>query len=208
VDLCAALVELALSEAPAVAGSGVDQDLDRELGRLGHKERLGRKVAEEHRRGRDEQREQREHGGSWERKHTTGTDQRGSHGVGGAEQHRDRAGSWERRDRVHGAAGRSEFGSRGTGRFGSTGPSRGGPRDGNKRYWVGVGRAHGAAPAAIVGAITGEGGLRGKDLGRIEMFGEYSLVEVAPALSRDTMRRIAKARVAGRALRFRPDAAA
>jgi ATP-dependent RNA helicase DeaD len=82
-------------------------------------------------------------------------------------------------------------------------PAAGGQRS---SYWVGVGRTHGAAPKAIVGAITNEGGLRGGDIGKIEMFEEFSLVEIGPKLARDTMRRIAKARVAGRPLRLRPNA--
>jgi ATP-dependent RNA helicase DeaD len=57
-----------------------------------------------------------------------------------------------------------------------------------------------------VGAITNEGGLTGRDVGRIEMFDAFSFVEIAPVLTRDVMRRLAKARVAGHPLRFRPDA--
>ena len=40
------------------------------------------------------------------------------------------------------------------------------------RYRVAVGRDHGVRPAGIVGAITGEGGIAGSDLGRIDIFGE------------------------------------
>ncbi|MDR1394092.1 MAG: DEAD/DEAH box helicase [Bifidobacteriaceae bacterium] len=89
----------------------------------------------------------------------------------------------------------------------------GGPRDGRptnrpavaQRYWIGVGHEHGVRPGAIVGAITGETKLRGTDLGRIEVFKHFSLVEIEADLSRDTMRHLAKTRVAGRALRIRPD---
>ncbi|MDR1387084.1 MAG: DEAD/DEAH box helicase [Propionibacteriaceae bacterium] len=80
-----------------------------------------------------------------------------------------------------------------------------GSRPGARRYWIGVGRGHGASPGAIVGAITGQGELNGGDLGRIDMFQHFSLVEIGSDLSRDTMRRLAGARVAGRELRIRPD---
>jgi len=74
------------------------------------------------------------------------------------------------------------------------------------RYWVGVGHRDRVKPGAIVGAITGEGGLRGQDIGQIEMFATYSTVEIRPELSGKTMHRLSKAQVAGRALRLRPDA--
>ena len=74
------------------------------------------------------------------------------------------------------------------------------------RYWVGVGRRHGAAPAGIVGAITSEGSLRGCDLGRIDVFGDFSIVEIIPTLSRGTLERLSRVRTAGRTLRIRPDA--
>ncbi|MDR3069812.1 MAG: DEAD/DEAH box helicase, partial [Propionibacteriaceae bacterium] len=105
----------------------------------------------------------------------------------------DRRGSWDRDER----GGRFDRNDRRSGGRGSGG-------SGN-RYWIGVGHAHGIKPGAIVGAIANEGNLRGKDLGRIEMFGNFSLVEIAPRLSKDTLRRLAKTRVAGRALGLRPD---
>jgi ATP-dependent RNA helicase DeaD len=86
---------------------------------------------------------------------------------------------------------------RGAGRAGHAGP---------KRYWIGVGHGHGAHPGAIVGAITGETKLKGTDLGRIEMFKHFSLVEIGAELHGDTLRQLAKTRVAGRELRIRPDA--
>ncbi|MDR1213068.1 MAG: DEAD/DEAH box helicase [Propionibacteriaceae bacterium] len=88
-----------------------------------------------------------------------------------------------------------------------TGPgARRGDRPGANRYWIGVGRGHGANPGAIVGAITGETRLSGADLGSIEMFQHFSLVEIDASLSQGTMRQLAKTRVAGRELRIRPDA--
>jgi ATP-dependent RNA helicase DeaD len=73
------------------------------------------------------------------------------------------------------------------------------------RYRVAVGHTHGARPEAIVGAITGEGGLTGKDLGKIDMFASFSLVEISTELSPEAFRRIGGARVAGRPLRIAVD---
>ncbi|KGM13394.1 DEAD/DEAH box helicase [Cellulomonas bogoriensis] len=73
------------------------------------------------------------------------------------------------------------------------------------RYRLAVGRNHGARPEAIVGAITGEGGLRGKDLGKIEIFASFSLVEITADLTPEAFRRIGGAKVAGRALRIQVD---
>ena len=73
------------------------------------------------------------------------------------------------------------------------------------RYRVEVGHRDGVQPGAIVGAITGEGGLRGQDLGKIDIFPSFSLVEISQELSPETSRRIGAARVAGRPLRIRPD---
>jgi len=79
-------------------------------------------------------------------------------------------------------------------------------RDGSgTRYRVEVGHRDGVQPGAIVGAITGEGGLRGQDLGKIDIFPSFSLVEISQELTPETSRRIGAARVAGRPLRIRPD---
>ena len=73
------------------------------------------------------------------------------------------------------------------------------------RYRVAVGHTHGARPEAIVGAITGEGGLRGADLGKIDIFASFSLIEISAELSPETFRRIGGAHVAGRPLRISLD---
>ena len=91
---------------------------------------------------------------------------------------------------------------------GSRAPSeRGGrrPRVAGVRYRVEVGHKDGVQPGAIVGAITGEGGLRGSDLGKIDIFPSFSLVEISGDMSPETTRRIGAAKVAGRPLKIRPD---
>ncbi|GAA2723486.1 DEAD/DEAH box helicase [Cellulomonas aerilata] len=89
--------------------------------------------------------------------------------------------------------------------------NRNGPRGGARRtengtmYRVAVGHKDGAQPGAIVGALTNEGGLTGKDLGKIDIFPSFSLVEIATELTPEAFDRIGRARVAGRPLRIRLD---
>jgi ATP-dependent RNA helicase DeaD len=73
------------------------------------------------------------------------------------------------------------------------------------RFRLAVGHTHGARPEAIVGALTGEGGLTGKDLGKIDIFASFSLVDISAELSPEALRRIGAARVGGRPLRITPD---
>ncbi len=85
---------------------------------------------------------------------------------------------------------------------------RGGPRPpqaGYTAYRINVGHSHGAKPPAIVGTITGEGGLTGKDIGKIDILGSFSLVEVRGELSDSQLDRIGRSRIAGRSLRIAKD---
>ncbi|RIJ76294.1 ATP-dependent helicase [Nakamurella silvestris] len=79
------------------------------------------------------------------------------------------------------------------------------PRPAGTRYRVAVGHSHGVRPAGIVGAITGEGGINGKDLGRIDIFDTHSTVEISADLSADAMARIAGAKVSGQSLQIHLD---
>jgi len=102
-------------------------------------------------------------------------------------------------------ADRGEHGDRGS-RTSSDGPRRTTHRaEGGMRYRVAVGANDGAQPGAIVGALTNEGGLTGKDLGKIDIFPSFSIVEIPGGLTPDAFDRIARARVAGRPLRIRVD---
>ncbi|MCL1800689.1 MAG: DEAD/DEAH box helicase [Promicromonosporaceae bacterium] len=73
------------------------------------------------------------------------------------------------------------------------------------RYRVAVGHKDGVTPAAIVGALTGESGLRGSDIGKIDIFPSFSLVEIETELTPDELRKLGRAVVAGRALRITED---
>jgi ATP-dependent RNA helicase DeaD len=84
-------------------------------------------------------------------------------------------------------------------------PAPGQPEKGFTSYRVSVGHSHGAKPAAIVGAITGEGGLNGKSIGKIDIFGSFSLVQIRGSLKDDQIDRIGHAKIAGRNLRISED---
>lgn len=84
-------------------------------------------------------------------------------------------------------------------RPGTTGPS------GRPRYRVSVGERDGLQPGALVGALTGEGGLTGKDVGKIDIFGSFALVDIPDGLTPEIVDRLGRTRVAGRPLRIRLD---
>ncbi|WP_241152938.1 DEAD/DEAH box helicase [Neoactinobaculum massilliense] len=74
-----------------------------------------------------------------------------------------------------------------------------------KRYRIEVGHKDHVKPGAIVGALTGEGGLAGSDLGHIDIYPTFSLVEIGVPLDTETRHRISEATVSGRALRISED---
>ena len=76
---------------------------------------------------------------------------------------------------------------------------------GMRRYRVEVGHRDGVRPGAIVGAITNEGGVDGGDLGKIDIYPSFSLVEISGGLHPESSSRISRATVAGRKLRIRED---
>ena len=73
------------------------------------------------------------------------------------------------------------------------------------RYRVAVGHTHGVEPRGIVGALANEGGLSGKDVGKIDIFGSFSIVEIGRPLDAAALDRIGRARVGGRPLRIAVD---
>ena len=73
------------------------------------------------------------------------------------------------------------------------------------RYRIAVGHTHGVQPGGIVGALTGEGGITGADVGKIDIFGSFSLVDIIAPLDTEALDRLARARVAGKPLRITLD---
>ncbi len=81
---------------------------------------------------------------------------------------KDRKGDKDRpKDRDRGARDRDDRGR----------PPRG-PKGDVTRLYVNVGRRDGVRPQDLVGAITGETGLRGNEIGAIRIFDKFALVEV------------------------------
>ncbi len=74
------------------------------------------------------------------------------------------------------------------------------PDENMVRYYMPVGRQDGISAREIVGALTHEGGLVGRDIGRIGLTDTYSHVDLPGALSESAIRRLARIHVAQRKL--------
>lgn len=73
-----------------------------------------------------------------------------------------------------------------------------------QKYRIEVGKSHGVLPKEIVGAIANEGGIEGKMIGQINLFDEYSTVEL-PELPDALLNKLQKTRVRQRVLLIKPD---
>jgi ATP-dependent RNA helicase DeaD len=69
---------------------------------------------------------------------------------------------------------------------------------GTTRLFVGTGRAAGLRPQDLVGAITGESYLSGRDIGAIEIADRFSLVEVPESAADDVVEALRQASIKGR----------
>ena len=65
------------------------------------------------------------------------------------------------------------------------------------RWRIAVGKRHRVEPRQIVGALANEGGLKRSDFGRIDIKPGFSLVELPPDLSADTLSRLQDTRISG-----------
>jgi ATP-dependent RNA helicase DeaD len=82
---------------------------------------------------------------------------------------------------------------------GGRGPRRvRGATAGTTRLFVGTGRSAGVRPADLVGAITGESYLSGRDIGTIEIADRFSLVEVPESAADDVVATLRRASIKGR----------
>ncbi|GGC62973.1 DEAD/DEAH box helicase [Undibacterium terreum] len=79
---------------------------------------------------------------------------------------------------------------------------------GMQTYRIEVGYEHGVKPGNIVGAIANEAGLDSKHIGRIEIYDDYSVLDLPQDLSASTLEQLQGVRVAGQQLRIRPDGVA
>ena len=65
------------------------------------------------------------------------------------------------------------------------------------RWRISVGKRHRVEPRQIVGALANEGGLKRADFGRIDIKPNFSLVELPPDLSPETLDKLADTRISG-----------
>ena len=79
---------------------------------------------------------------------------------------------------------------------------RRGAEAGMQTYRIEVGHQHGVKPANIVGAIANEAEMDSQHIGRIEIFDDYSLVDLPEGMPREIYRELQKVWVAGQQLRL------
>ncbi|WP_338770355.1 DEAD/DEAH box helicase [Massilia sp. METH4] len=79
------------------------------------------------------------------------------------------------------------------------------PEPGMATYRIEVGYEDGVKPGNIVGAIANEGGVDSKFIGRIEIFEDYTVLDMPDDLPADVLDTLTQVRVAGRPLRIRRD---
>ncbi len=80
------------------------------------------------------------------------------------------------------------------------GASRGGQMT---RLYVGAGRAAGVRAQDLVGAITGEAGLTGRQVGDIDISDRFSLVEVPEDLAETVITALSASKIKGRKVTVR-----
>jgi ATP-dependent RNA helicase DeaD len=106
---------------------------------------------------------------------------------------------------------RHEAGSPRDGRGGRPGGEPGSrgraPAAGRTRLFISLGRAGGVRPQDLVGAITGETRLSGRDIGAIEITDRFSLVEVPDDAASEVIEGLQTSRVKGRKVTVRRDRA-
>ena len=81
------------------------------------------------------------------------------------------------------------------------GGGKGGPRGPQgpvAKVFIGAGRATGIRPQDLVGAITGESRLSGRDIGSIEITDRFSLVEVPEAAADEVIAALKRSTIKGR----------
>ena len=73
------------------------------------------------------------------------------------------------------------------------------------RLWIGAGRVAGVRPADLVGAISGETGLKSAFIGGIEIADRFSLVEVPEEVADDVIEALAASKLRGQKVTIRRD---
>jgi len=79
------------------------------------------------------------------------------------------------------------------------------PEEGMDRYRIEVGEVHGVKPGNIVGAIANEADISSDYIGRINIFEDYSTVDLPYGMPHQVLRLLHGARINGRPMRVRRD---
>ena len=74
------------------------------------------------------------------------------------------------------------------------------PSEGTERYRIAVGHDHGVMPGNIVGAITNEANIEGRHIGRINIYDDYSLIDLPKGMPAETFEALKKVWVSGQKL--------
>ncbi len=99
-------------------------------------------------------------------------------------------------------ANRSDFRSEAPSSFGKKERVARAPDPGMTTYRIAVGHQHGVKPGNIVGAIANEGGVDSKNIGRIEIYDDYSVLDMPSTMSSETLELLQGTIVAGQRLRI------
>jgi ATP-dependent RNA helicase DeaD len=87
----------------------------------------------------------------------------------------------------------------------SAGPGRARHASGVTRLYIGAGRDAGVRPQDLVGAITGEAGIRGSEIGAIQIGDRFSIVEVAEEVADAVIDAMRGSKLKGRKVTVRRD---
>ena len=79
------------------------------------------------------------------------------------------------------------------------------PEAGLETFRIEVGYDHGVKPGNIVGAVANEAGLESKNIGRIEIFEDHSLIDLPSGMPADIMQHLKTVWCAGQQLRITRD---
>jgi ATP-dependent RNA helicase DeaD len=71
------------------------------------------------------------------------------------------------------------------------------------RLFIGAGRSAGVRPQDLVGAITGEAGLTGRQVGDIDIADRFSLVEVPEDLADPVIEALRQSKIKGKKVTVR-----
>ncbi|MBR7800386.1 DEAD/DEAH box helicase [Undibacterium fentianense] len=76
---------------------------------------------------------------------------------------------------------------------------------GMRTFRIAVGHEHGVKPGNIVGAIANEANIESKFIGRIDIYDDYTVLDLPEDLPKDMLTHLKSVRVAGQALNIRAD---